>query len=277
MRKSVYSALCTLHSEFPLPGVEIYDQSGRISSLSFLQSFLSVPRYGAWVDRSKVEGQEMSEVLEVAAREQHGKLRNRRLRATGHLPAVLYGHGEESLSLSISADQLRASLRHGAKVVQLAGAAECQALLKDIQWDTFQQYVLHVDLLRVDSKDRVKIDVPVSLRGEAPGTHEGGVIEHLIHHIEIETSPGSIPEQLQANVNELHLGDLLKAAELSGLPEGATIIGTADTEGAELVVVQCVEPTVALADEDSAAEAAGIEPEVIGQKKDEDGEKTEAK
>ncbi|NOY30403.1 MAG: 50S ribosomal protein L25 [Planctomycetes bacterium] len=215
----------------------------------------------------------MSDVLEVAAREQHGKLRNRRLRASGHLPAVLYGHGEESVSLSISSDQLRASLRHGAKVVQLAGAAKCQALLKDIQWDTFQQYVLHVDLLRVDEKDRVKIEVPVSLRGEAPGTHEGGVIEHLIHHLEIETSPANIPEQLQANVNELHLGGLLKASELSGLPEGATFTGDADA-----VIVQCVEPTATPSEEDSAEEAVSgsVEPEVIGQKKDDD-EQAEAK
>jgi len=218
----------------------------------------------------------MSEVLEVTAREQHGKLRNRRLRASGHLPAVLYGHGEESVSLSVSSEQLRTSLRHGAKVVQLAGAAKCQALLKDIQWDTFQQHVLHVDLLRVDEKDRVKIEVPVSLRGEAPGTHEGGVIEHLIHHIEIETSPASIPEQLQANVNELHLGNSLKASQLSGLPEGATFVGNADTEGADMVVVQCVEPTAAPADEDAAVEATGAEPEVIGQKK-EDDEKSDAK
>ncbi len=215
----------------------------------------------------------MSDVLEVAAREQHGKLRNRRLRATGHLPAVLYGHGKESVSLSVSSDQLRASLRHGAKVVQLSGAAKGQALLKAIQWDTFQQHILHIDLLRVDAKDRVKIGVPVALRGEAPGTHEGGVIEHLVRHIEIETSPASIPESLQANVNELHLGDSLKASELSGLPEGATFTGDAD-----MVVVQCVEPTEALSEDGATEEAAstGAEPEVIGQKK-EDDEATEAK
>jgi len=213
----------------------------------------------------------MSEALEVAAREQRGKLRNRRLRASGRLPAILYGHGEESVSLSICSDQLRASLRHGAKVVQLAGAVKCQALLKDIQWDTFQQQVLHVDLLRVDEKDRVKIEVPIFLRGEAPGTHEGGVIEHLLHHIEIETSPANIPEQLQANVNELHLGDSLAASQLSGLPEGATFVGSADTEGVDMVVVQCVEPTVVPTDEEMAAESASVEPEIIGQKKDEEG------
>jgi len=212
----------------------------------------------------------MSDVLEVEAREEHGKLRNRRLRAQGIVPAVLYGHGEKSVSLSVCADKFRASLRRGAKVVQLTGAADCQALFKDIQWDTFQQHILHVDLLRVDAKDRVKIEVSITLRGEAPGTHEGGVVEQLLRHIEIETSPANIPDHLEANVNELHLGNSLKASELLGLPEGAIYIGDGNNEGPDLIVAQCVLPTVAPEDEELAAETAGSEPEVIGQKKDDE-------
>ena len=206
----------------------------------------------------------MSEVLEVAARTEHGKLRNRRLRDSGKLPAVLYGHGGESVSLSVCSDQLSATLRHGAKVVELQGAANGQALLQDVQWDTFHQYVLHLDLLRVDEKDRVKVEVEVTLRGDAPGTHEGGVVEQLVRRIEVETSPGSIPESLVAKVNELHIGDSLKASELEGLPAGASFAESGDT-----VVVQCVEPTVASSDEDAAAEGGSHEPEVIGQKSEE--------
>ena len=107
----------------------------------------------------------MSDVLEVSARESLGKLNSRRLRAEGILPAVLYGHGKEPVSLMLPADQLHASLRHGAHVVELQGAATGQALLQAIQWDTFQQHLLHVDLLRVDSKERVKVQVEVVLRG----------------------------------------------------------------------------------------------------------------
>lgn len=208
----------------------------------------------------------MSEVLEVAVREDHGKLRNRRLRANGIVPAVLYGHGEESVSLSIKSENFRASLRHGAKVVQLSGAADCQALFKAVQWDTFHQHVLHVDLLRVDEKDRIKVQVPIAVRGDAPGTHEGGVIEHVVRTIEIETSPANIPEQLIASVNELHVGDAVKSSQLTGLPSGAIFV-----DGDDLMIVHCIEPSAAApAEDDDPTTATAAEPEVIGQKKEDE-------
>ncbi|NOZ40309.1 MAG: 50S ribosomal protein L25 [Planctomycetes bacterium] len=203
------------------------------------------------------------DVLEVSARESLGKLNSRRLRAEGIVPAVLYGHGEASVSLKLTADQLRASLRHGAHIVELKGDAKGQALLQDIQWDTFQQHILHVDLLRVDAKERVKVVVPVVLRGSAPGENEGGVIEFLQHSIEIETTVASVPESLHLSVNDLHLEGSLKAADLDDMPEGALVVGNADA-----VIVQCVTPTAA-SDEEDAVAAGGAEPEVIGQKDDE--------
>jgi large subunit ribosomal protein L25 len=200
----------------------------------------------------------MSEVLEVAKRELHGKLNNGRLRRTGKLPAVLYGHGEPPVSLTINADDLEATLRHGAKVVDLKGAADGQALLQQIQWDTFQQHVLHIDLLRVDAKDRVEVEVDLLLRGEAPGEHEGGVVEHLVHRLEVETDPGHIPDSLHLSINHLHLGGSLKISDIIDLPEGAKVLGDQD-----IVLVQCVEPTEA---PEETAMADGAEPEVIGRK-----------
>ena len=199
----------------------------------------------------------MSEVLEVAKRELHGKLNNGRLRREGILPAVLYGHGKEPISLSVSADSLRATMRHGAKVVDLKGAADGQALLQEVQWDTFQQHILHVDFLRVDAKDRVTIEVDLLLRGETPGEHEGGVVEHLVHHMEIETDPGHIPDHLHVSINHLHLGGSLKIKDIIDLPEGAKVIGDP-----EMVLVHCVEPVEAPDEE----VAEGAEPEVIGRK-----------
>ena len=204
----------------------------------------------------------MSDVIEVSVRESLGKLNSRRLRAEGIVPAVLYGHGEPSVSLKLTADELRASLRHGAHVVQLQGAASGTALLQDVQWDTFQQHILHVDLLRVDAKERVKVVVPIVLRGSAPGENEGGVIEFLLHSIEIETTVANVPDKLHLSINDLHLDGSLKSADIEDMPEGATI------ENADAVIVQCVTPTVAL-DEEDVAGASGAEPEVIGQKDDE--------
>ncbi len=205
----------------------------------------------------------MSEVLEVKERKLVGKLNNSRLRRSGKLPAVLYGHGKDCLSLEISAEDLNASLRHGAKLVQLKGAADGQALLQDVQWDTFQQHVLHVDLLRVEAQDRVKVNVDLQLRGEAPGEHEGGIVEHLVHQLEIETDPGHIPEHLHVNINHLHLGQELKISDIEDLPEGAVVLGESD-----MVLVQCVEPTIIPDEQEVAADSA--EPEIIGGRKDEE-------
>jgi len=198
----------------------------------------------------------MSETLEVASRDSVGKLNNRRLRRSGRLPAVLYGHGKESVKLSLAADDLEATLRHGAKVVNLKGAAAGQALLQDVQWDTFQQYALHVDFLRVEASDRVNVEIALLLRGEAPGEHEGGVVEQLEHVLEIETAPSDIPEYLHLNINDLHLGGELKVKDIEDLPPGAVVCDDPET-----VLAQCVEPTVEPEEEEMAAAA---EPEVIG-------------
>ncbi len=206
----------------------------------------------------------MSDVLQVEDRTQRGKQNNRRLRSSGKLPAVLYGHGKQSVSLSVPEAQLKTTLRHGSKVVQLQGAASGQALLQEVQWDTFQQYVLHVDLLRVDESDRVKVEVPLILRGEAPGTHDGGIVEQLLRSIEIETSPSNIPENLHLNVNSLQLGDSLTAKDIEDLPAGVKLLIDASQ-----TLVQCNEPTV-IPDEVEEGAGGAAEPEIIGQKSDEE-------
>ncbi len=208
----------------------------------------------------------MSELLHVEKRKALGKRHNVRLRRGGRLPAVLYGHGEEAVSLTLAADQLEASLRHGAKVVDLDGDASGKALLQDVQWDTFYQHVLHVDLLRVQAGERVTVEVPVELRGEAPGTREGGVLEQPVHSIEIEVALDVIPDKLHLNINQLEIDGYLTAKDIEDLPEGATIISDE-----EAVIVQCV-PPAAEEEEAAAAEGATVEPEVIGKGKEEEEE-----
>jgi large subunit ribosomal protein L25 len=206
----------------------------------------------------------MSDTLQVEKRDFTGKRRNHRLRLEGKLPGIVYGHGEEPLSVIVPADQLRATIRHGHKVVDLAGAATGQALLQHVEWDVFQQHLIHVDLLRVDASERVTVEVPLLLRGEAPGEKEGGIVAHLVHQVEIETSPIAIPEALHININHLGLDQELTLADIIDMPAGATLVTEADT-----VAVTCEEPAPELEEE---AGAAGAEPEVIGRKAAEDEE-----
>jgi large subunit ribosomal protein L25 len=207
----------------------------------------------------------MANLLQVEPRTSFGTRNNYRLRSAGKLPAVLYGHGEEVASLSLSSDQLEAVVRHGAKVVDLEGAATGKALLQDVQWDTFFKHVLHVDLLRVVAGEKVTIEVEIALKGEAPGARDGGVIEQALHSVEIEVSLDLVPEKLHVNVNHLQIGGELLIKDIIDLPAGATVSAEPDE-----VVVRCEQPVVD--EEETAAEegAGAAEPEVISKGKEDD-------
>jgi large subunit ribosomal protein L25 len=208
----------------------------------------------------------MAELLHVETRKSVGKRNNVRLRRAGRVPAVLYGHGEDAVNLTLAADEFEASLRHGAKVVDLDGAASGKALLQDVQWDTFFHQVLHVDLLRVRAGERVTVEVPIELRGESPGVQNGGVLEQMIHSIEIEVALDVIPEKLHVKINKLEIGEQLTIKDIIDLPEGAKVLADEDD-----MIVHCIQPA-AEEEEAAAEEGAAAEPEVIAKGKQEDEE-----
>ncbi len=204
----------------------------------------------------------MAEVLNVEVRQTRGKRHARRMRATGMIPAVLYGHGEATVSLTVSAEQLDTAVRHGSRMVNLAGAVDEMALISELQWNTWGTNVLHADFTRVSEHEKVKTQVTVELRGEAPGVREGGVVEQLIHEVQVECKATDIPDKLTVSVNELKLHDTITVADLE-LPAEGVVLAEADT-----VVVQCVEPAKELEEEGGAVEG---EPEIIGRKEEEEG------
>lgn len=207
----------------------------------------------------------MPEELKVELRQPHGKLQNRRLRAAGAIPAVLYGHGKENVALSVDAGALRDVVRQGTRLVSLTGAVSESALIRELQWDTWGANILHVDFTRISMDEKVEVEVEVALRGEAPGVREGGVVQQLVHQVTLNCPAGSIPDRLWVNINHLALNGEIKLSELE-LPQGATVEGDPDT-----VVVQCVVPTEA--PEEEPTDRGPAEPEVIGAKKEaEEGE-----
>jgi large subunit ribosomal protein L25 len=202
--------------------------------------------------------------LTVKKRETRGKRHARRQRAAGSVPAILYGHGEQCVSLTVKAAELAAALRHGAQVVDLQGELNEQALIKEVQWDTFASEVLHVDFNRVSAGERVTVTVGIELRGVAPGANAGGVVEQVTHELEIECPAMSIPDKLEVNINQLQLGQTRTVADLD-IPEGTTVLVPEDT-----VVVQCFEPLPELEEEGAGLESA--EPEIIGRAAEEESE-----
>lgn len=208
----------------------------------------------------------MAEVLKVEVRGSRGKREARRLRKGGHVPAVLYGHGEENLSLSIPTDQVKSAVRHGARVVDLDGAVQEKAFIRDLQWDTFGLDVLHLDLARVSADEKVEVEVSVELRGEAPGVKEGGVLNQVLHHVDAECLVTAIPEKLFLRINSLGLDQSLTVADIE-LPAGTTLLTPGET-----LVVQCSLPRE---EAEAGLPSEGAEPEVIGRKaEEEDGDES---
>lgn len=205
----------------------------------------------------------MAEKLNVAARNSLGTSSTRRLRNAGHVPAELYGHGAENVHLTIPAEEINSAIRHGSKLVELTGVVNESALIRSVQWDAFGVDVLHLDLTRVKAGQRVPITVAIVLRGEAPGLRAGGVVDHVLHQVEVECPVIAIPDKLEINTNSLELGQSITLDQVE-LPEGTVLLVPG-----EQIVVQCVEAPV---DEEEGVAASGdaAEPEVIGRKADDE-------
>ena len=219
----------------------------------------------------------MAEVFEVTLRDAFGSQNTRRLRRNGHVPVILYGHGKENVPLAVPEDQVQQAIRQKARLIDLQGAVQESALIREVQWDALGNEILHIDLTRVSATELVQIEVSLETRGTAAGVSAGGVVRLLVNSLQIECRADSIPEKIELNINQLELNESLTVADLE-LPEGTKVSLEPDT-----LLVQCVEATAEADEEelDEAAEgaeegAAASEPEVIGRKDDDEGDEAES-
>jgi large subunit ribosomal protein L25 len=201
--------------------------------------------------------------LKAQRRTAIGKKPARRERQAGRLPAVIYGHGQAPEAISLNAHDALLELQHGARVldVELDGQAS-QFLIKDVQYDHLGTHPIHLDLMRVDLSEKVRIKIGIELRGTPAGIVEGGVLDHPVQEIEVECLVTQIPEKISAGVKHLKVGDVLLAKDLE-LPPGVVLV----TDPEERIAAVRV-----LAEEAPAAVEVGEEPaqpEVIGRGKEE--------
>jgi len=164
-----------------------------------------------------------TDVLHVELREKTGTLATIKLRRTGKVPAVLYGHGQPSQHLAINAVEVKTLLRRHGKAVTLDGAVNDTALVSDVQFDCLGIDVLHLDLIRVNLQEKVTVTVPVHMTGDAVGVRGGGVLLENVHEVEIECLAGSIPEFVTLDVSDLAMGAHKVASDIK-LPEGVSLL-----------------------------------------------------
>ena len=197
----------------------------------------------------------MAENVSLKAREREGRGKNdaRRLRASGFVPAVLYGgDGGETSVLAVPDKVVDYTLQHvgdNALYDLDVDGESATARVVDVQRDPVTGRLIHVDFAPVDMTERIVVTVPVVVSGESPGVAEGGVLQQVAYEVEVESLPGNIPHELALDVSGLGLNENLNLSDLS-LPEGVTLISDPEE------VAATVTPPTEITEEDM--EAAGI-------------------
>ena len=201
--------------------------------------------------------------LKTEARTGKGSRDADRVRKAGRIPAVVYGHKETPLAVSVSRDELLSALRHHARTLQLdLNGKNETVLIQDVAHNYLGSDVLHVDFRRVSADERVRTTVDIELRGNAPGTTGGGVLDQPLHKIHVECPALAVPESIRVKIDSLLLGQAIHVKELD-LPPGVKAL-----EDPDLVVVQ-VKMAQQMAVEPTAGPVEGAaEPEVITKKKE---------
>lgn len=209
--------------------------------------------------------------VQAKKRDRLGSRYARRLRAGGSLPAVIYGHQQDPVAVSVNGKELLAHLTHGQRVfnVDIEGAGAETCLVNELQFDFLGDNVIHVDMTRIDLTEQVSIHVNIKLVGKPVGLKTEGAILRLVNDsIGISCLASDVPsEAIAVDVSALEAGDFLTAGQIP-LPPGLTL-----DEDADEVICQ-----ISVVEEDAEApseEPEGGEPEIIGAKPEE-GEAEEA-
>ncbi len=191
--------------------------------------------------------------LQAKERSERGKNAARRLRATGMVPAVLYGDGDGgTTALAVPDRVVDYTLHHlgdNALYDIDMGSGGSTARIVDVQRDPVTGRLVHVDFAPVNMRERIQVTVPLHVVGEAPGAEEGGVLQQVAYEVQIETLPGDIPQELTLDVSSLGMNENLTLADLT-LPDSIILIS--DPEEVAATVTAPTEIT----EED--LEAAGV-------------------
>ena len=201
----------------------------------------------------------MERKLKAERRDRTGKETAHKIRAAGRVPAVVYGRGMEPLHVSIDSRELFHLLHTDAGVNVLVDLRvdgdHFLALPREVQRDLIKGRFVHVDFLRIARDEKIKVEVPIHLVGESRGVKEGGVVEHHIWNLELESFPQDVPTSVEANISGLGINESLKVADLK-LPPNCTVLTHVDE-----VVVSVVPPQVLRVEEAVPPELAAVEGE----------------
>ncbi|WEK54276.1 MAG: 50S ribosomal protein L25 [Candidatus Cohnella colombiensis] len=195
----------------------------------------------------------MNQTLQVEQREVMSQGALRQIRLAGKLPGVVYGKGLESpVTITLESKQVQALLRsnpHSVIEMDVPRIGKQTVMMAEIQRDSMSREVQHIDFKRIDMNEKIHTSVRIELQGKSIGEQEGGMIQIIMHELEIECYPKDIPDAIVADVSTLAVGDQLSVSDLK-LPAGV-----ASREEASTVIVSILAPQKALSEDEADAAA----------------------
>jgi large subunit ribosomal protein L25 len=199
-------------------------------------------------------------VLNATSRTEIGKAAAH-LRRTGKVPAVVFGHGLESIAISLDAhefDHLRRTSRSNAIIsLTIDGQGKRNVMLRGFQIDPRTRHLLHVDLFALKSGEEVTVDVPLRTIGESYAVDRlGGTLLHTVSHIRVRALPEKLPELLEISIESLVDFEIAIHVRDLALPEGVTLMSEPDDVVAKVAPPKAAEETVVGAAEAAATAAA---------------------
>jgi len=208
-------------------------------------------------------------ILEAEVRETGSKKASKLVRNNGKVPGVYYSKHDTPIHLAVTEKAIK-PLVYTAEthLVSLkVDGKELDCVIKDVQFDPITDRVVHFDLIGLTSGETFQLEVPVLLQGTPVGIKEGGIIQHLIHKLEIECLPKDIPQRIDINISELNIGDSIHVKDLN--IENITFLNPEES-----VIVLVAHPKVEKepVEGEEAVEGESAEPEVIGKGKEEEEE-----
>ncbi len=216
-------------------------------------------------------------IIEANERKTINKRSRNILRNEGRVPGVLYGSRMEPIPIDVTRlviNPLVFTAKTNLISLKLNGHDEYECVIKDVQFDPVTDEVLHFDLIGLTRGEKIQLEVPLKLLGNAVGVKEGGLLQESMHKLSIECLPKDIPQSLELDVTELNIGDSIHVSDLNF--ENITILNPEDT-----IVVSVVLPKVEIEveeveeGEEFAEEEGAAEPEVIGKGKESEKEEKE--
>jgi large subunit ribosomal protein L25 len=215
--------------------------------------------------------------VEAKPRQGGGKNDARRLRQSGLIPAVVYGAGQDSQPVAVDPKQIRRILNseqgHNSIFDLSLDGNTAKVMIVDWQYEPIKSALLHVDLKRIAMDKVLRVSVPITVKGEAPGVKvQGGILEQVLREVELECLPADIPGHIDADVSNLNFGEAIR---VSDLPHGGKLKFLTDDGQVVAHVVAVKEVVEAAPAEGVEAAATTAEPEVIKKGKADEGEAAE--